>query len=310
MRDAPLRIGHLSTFYHTSFILEGVDWLQKEGLDVQWRLFASGPDIVKAFEGGMIDLGYLGLPPAVVGIARGVPIKCVAGGHVEGTVMIAQAEYLGLEELGSIDEVLKQFDGKAIGTPPKGSIHDVIARDIVRESGYDIEVKNYQWADFVLEAITDRELPAAIGTPPLAVASRRFANTKIVVPPSKLWPYNPSYGILVSASLMRDDDTVIKFLQQHERACAFVREDPHAAARIVSRLVQTVDPEYVLETYKVSPKYCAALPSQYVQSTMVFVKVLKDMSYISRLLPEKEIFEHRFIRKAHPGRPHYDDGIA
>ena len=79
-----ITIGHLSTFYHTSFILEGTDWLQKAGLDVTWKLFASGPDMVRAFENKEIDLGYIGLPPAIIGIARGLPLKCIAGGHVEG----------------------------------------------------------------------------------------------------------------------------------------------------------------------------------------------------------------------------------
>ncbi len=137
-----ITIGHLSTVYHTSFILEGTDWLRKAGIDAEWKLFASGPDIVKAFENKEIDLGYIGLPPVIIGVARGIPFKCIAGGHVEGTVMLAQKEFKGLDEAGDIKQVLGQFEGKAIGTPPKGSIHDVIARDLVESLGLGIEGKN------------------------------------------------------------------------------------------------------------------------------------------------------------------------
>jgi len=301
-----ITIGHLSTVYHTSFILEGTDWLRKAGIDAEWKLFASGPDIVKAFENKEIDLGYIGLPPVIIGVARGIPFKCIAGGHVEGTVMLAQKEFKGLDEAGDIKQVLGQFEGKAIGTPPKGSIHDVIARDLVESLGLGIEVKNYPWADFVLDALVDREIPAAAGTPPLAVAAKRFCGAKIVIPPHRLWPNNPSYGIVVRNEFMEYEDTILAFLKLHEKAGNFIREKPREAAEIVAKLTRIVDPGFVLEAYKISPKYCSALSPEYVASTMGFVKVLRRMGYIARPVTEDEIFDARLIHKVHPGPPHYD----
>jgi NitT/TauT family transport system substrate-binding protein len=301
----PLTIGHLSTVYHTSFILEGTDWLRKAGIDAKWKLFASGPDIVRAFEDKEIDLGYIGLPPVIIGVARGIPFKCIAGGHVEGTVMIAQKEYGGIEGLGEPGLVLRQFEGQAIGTPPRGSIHDVIMRELIDKLQYDIEVKNYPWADFVLDALVDKEIPAAAGTPPLAVAAKRFCGAKIVIPPHRLWPNNPSYGIVVRDELMEHRGVIMGFLRMHEKASNFIRKKPREAAEIVSKLTQIVDADFVIEAYKISPKYCSALSPEYVASTMGFVKVLRDLGYIDRLIRKDEIFDLRFIREAHPERPHY-----
>lgn len=301
----PISIGHLSTVYHTSFILEGTDWLRKAGIDATWKLYASGPDIVKAFETGEIDLGYIGLPPVIIGIARGIPFKCIAGGHVEGTVLLAQKEYKGVDELCDVSAVLDQFRGRAIGTPPKGSIHDVIARDLVAMLGLDIEVRNYPWADFVLDALVDGEIPAAAGTPPLAVAARRFCGARVVIPPHRLWPNNPSYGIVVRREFMENEGTILEFLRLHERACNFIREKPEEAAAIVAKLTEIVDEGFVLEAYRISPKYCSALSPEYVASTMGFVKVLKQLGYIDRLVGEDEIFDFTFIKKVHPGEPHY-----
>ncbi|HTY90926.1 MAG TPA: ABC transporter substrate-binding protein [Methanocella sp.] len=302
----PLNIGHLSTVYHTSFILEGTGWLQKAGIDARWKLFASGPDIVKAFENKEIDIGYIGLPPVIIGVARGIPFKCIAGGHVEGTVMLAQKQYKSLDELGDISKVLKQFEGSIMGTPPKGSIHDVIARDLAESLGLNIEIKNYAWADFVLDALVEGEIPAAAGTPPLAVAARRFCGARIVVPPHELWPNNPSYGIVARTELFESPGIIMRFLEMHETACNFIREKPEEAAEIVAKLTEIVDPEFVLEAYRISPKYCSALSPEYVSSTMRFVDVLLRMDYISRPVSEEEIFDFRFIRKAHPGPAHYN----
>lgn len=302
-----INIGHLSTVYHTSFILMGTDWLSGADINARWHLFASGPDIVNALEKEKLDIGYIGLPPTMIGIDRGVPIICVAGGHVEGTVLIGQEEYMTLSELGNLKSVLAQFRGKVIGSPPKGSIHDVIINSALKEAALtDITVKNFAWTDFVLEALVDCEIEAAVGTPPLYVAASRACGAKIIIPPDKLWKDNPSYGIVIRKELVEHPDVVLRFLEAHERASNFIREKPNEAAAIVSDLAGIVDKEFVQESHGVSPKYCAALSDGFVSSTMAFVPVLSDLGYISRQLGEEEIFEHGFIKQVHGDKPHYN----
>ena len=302
-----INIGHLSTVYHTSFILAGTDWLADSGINAHWHLFASGPDIVNSLEKEELDIGYIGLPPTMIGIDRGVPIICVAGGHVEGTVLIGQKNYGTLGELGDFKSVLSQFKGNVIGSPPKGSIHDVIINNALKEANLtDIKVKNYAWTDFVLEALADGEIDAAVGTPPLSVAAKRACGAKVIIPPDKLWKDNPSYGIVIRKELMEHPDVVLNFLKAHEKASNFIRTSPDEAAAIVSDLTGIVDKEFVQEAYRVSPKYCAALSDGFVESTMAFVPVLRDLGYISKNLSESDVFEYRFIKQVHPEKPHYN----
>ncbi len=168
-----LRIGHLSTFYHTAIILMADEKLEKDlGVDVQWRLFGTGPSIVDAFEKDELDIAYCGLPPVLIGIDRGVEIKCVAGGHIEGTVICAKAGYKGFPETEDLGDVLAQFRGGKIGVPGKGSIHDVILSDCLRRFNLEGEVTvvNFQWSDQLTEAVIHDEVSAAFGTPALAAA--------------------------------------------------------------------------------------------------------------------------------------------
>ncbi|MFA4955614.1 MAG: ABC transporter substrate-binding protein [Candidatus Methanoperedens sp.] len=301
-----INIGHLSTLYHTSFILMGTDWLEKAGIRATWKLFASGPDIVKAFANREIDIGYIGLPPAIIGIDRGVPIICVAGGHVEGTVLIARKEYMTLSQLRDIEAVMRQFERKIIGSPPKGSIHDVIINNIINELKLDIKVKNFPWTDFVLEALIDRDIDAAVGTPSLATAAARACEAKIIIPPDKLWKDNPSYGIVIRKELMKNPDIVMRFLQLHEKASNFIQKKPKTAAMMVSTLTGIVDEDFVLDAYRISPKYCSMLSSGFVSSTMDFVPVLYRLKYISRIIHKSEIFDFRFIDIVHTEPQHYD----
>src|SRR5512136_842177 len=110
-----IRIGHLSTLYHTAFLLRGSDIMDRQGLHARWTLFASGPDIINAMQRGELDLGYIGLPPVIIGIGRGLSLACIAGGHVEGTVMVAGPKVRTLAECGSMPAFLSQFAGKSIG---------------------------------------------------------------------------------------------------------------------------------------------------------------------------------------------------
>jgi NitT/TauT family transport system substrate-binding protein len=284
----------------------GTDWLEKAGISATWKLFASGPDIVKAFENREIDIGYIGLPPAIIGIDRGVPIICVAGGHTEGTALIARKEYRTLSEKGDLESVMRQFEGKIIGSPPKGSIHDVIINNIINEAKLNIRVKNFPWTDFVLEALIDRDIDAAVGTPSLATAAARACEAKIIIPPNRLWKNNPSYGIVIRKELMKSPEIIMRFLELHEKASNFIRKEPKKAARMVSTLTGIVDEDFVLKSYGISPKYCSMLSSGFVTSTMDFVPVLHRLKYISRIISKNEIFEFGFINTVHKEPQHYD----
>jgi NitT/TauT family transport system substrate-binding protein len=309
-----LRIGHLSTFYHTAILLMArKDILSRLGIDVEWTLTGTGPAIMKAFGRGELDLAYIGLPPAIIGMEQGIKVVCIAGGHMEGTVMAGKSNWLGFPETDDLGAVLGQFEGKTIGVPGNGSIHDVILKDSIARyaHGRNITVRNYPWADLVTEAVVNDEVAAAFGTPALAIAIKRFAGGKILVPAARLWPDNPSYGIVVDRSFLNvHRNTVGRFLIAHEEAEAVLRHDPAEAAQAIADHVGIIDRQFVLETLRVSPKYCAALTERYIASTMAFVSALRKLGYIKREPDKDEIFDTSLIATIHPEKDHYGDGMA
>jgi NitT/TauT family transport system substrate-binding protein len=304
-----LRIGHLSTFYHTAILLMADDMFPEVLVgDPEWRLFGTGPSIVNAFQKGELDVAYIGLPPAIIGIDKGIEIKCVAGGHMEGTVICAKKKYRGFPELQGLDEILGQFRGGRIGVPGKGSIHDVILADCL--SRYDlreeIEVVNFAWADLIIEAISRDEVSAAFGTPALAAAARYYSDGRVLYPPAMLWPGNPSYGIFAEAEFTRNfGDLLGRFLLAHEKATGILRGDKRDAAKIISRFLGFAEEELVLDALEISPKYCAKLTEAYIGSTMDFVRVMNSLGYISREITRDQIFETSLIDRIHPEDGHY-----
>ncbi len=309
-----IRIGHLSTFYHTAILLMAKGNADARlGAEVEWKLMGTGPAIMQAFQRHEIDLAYIGLPPAIIGIAQGIDVICLAGGHMEGTVMAGKSQWLAHADGADLHAVLQQFRGRRIGVPGKGSIHDVILKDCLEryDLASDIEVVNYPWADLVTEAVVHDEVSAAFGTPALTIAIKRFAGGKILYPPSLLWPSNPSYGIVADRSFLRTEGNIVeRFLLLHEEATTFIRQHPSAAARVIAGFVGIIDQEFVRETLLVSPKYCAQLTEDYIASTMKFVPVLKRGGYISSEVDRNRIFLRVIIDRIHPEKAHYHDMIA
>ncbi len=303
-----LRIGYLSTLYHTSHLLRQQQRVEQDlGIDCHWLLFGTGPEMIKAFQENKIDLGYIGLPPALIGISRGLPLICIGGGHVEGTVMTGGKSFMANEETGGPSSFLQQFVGRRIGIPAAGSIHDVIFRALLQEhSVQDIDVVNYAWADLIPYALKKGEIDGAVGTPPLAVLCERESGTKTLISPQSLWPFNPSYGIVSRLEMLAEEALVQGFLRLHEEACNLIINSPERAARLTVSALPGLDGPFVQRVYNLSPRYCASLPEPYIQSTLRFIPVMKALGYLDVAFQGTEkIFETSFIEKIHPESCHY-----
>ena len=307
-----LNIGHLSTAYHSNWILMGNDELERDlNVKVNWFLFGTGPLMVEAFQKGMLDIGYMGLPPALIGIDKGVPIKCVAGGHVEGTIFIGKKNHKTLSEFGGdMKKVLTQFKGEVIGTPSVGSIHDAILNYYLEKHDLleKITVKNYKQAEFIAIDMGKNILKGGVGTPALAVFAKTILNSRIVIPPNYLLADNPSYGIFFHENLINNyPEYVITFLKHHKKASYILRESPNDAAAIISKTFTILNnhEQYVKSILEISPKYCIALSEGYLNSTKGFVNTMHKLGYLKRRLTRKEIYNFKFVEEVHPEEEHY-----
>jgi NitT/TauT family transport system substrate-binding protein len=272
-------------------------------------LFGTGPAMIKAFQNKKLDIGYMGLPPAIIGIEKGAPIKCVAGGHVEGTIMVASKAYKTMAYFNNdLSEAFSQFKGHTIGVPSKGSIHDVILNFYLKKYNLldDVEVKHYKQAEFIATDMQKGILEGGVGTPALAVFASTIFDSQLIIPPEVLWKNNPSYGIFFHEDIIeKEPEIVLKFLKHNKIASLMLRESPTRAAEIISTTFEILTQNYVSAVLEISPKYCIALSEGYVKSTMEFVRTLKDLGYIKKYLRSSDIFDFKFIEEVHPESEHY-----
>lgn len=284
-----MRIGYLSTLYHTSHVLR-----IKRAVNADWRIYGTGVAIVNAMREGKVDVAYIGLTPTMIGIDSGVDLVCIAGGHVEGTAIVGK-------ECRDFPDCL---EGKKVGVPSKGSIHDVILRRFLSE--VEFEVVNYPWAEMALDDFIDGKLDFVCGTPNLAVLAMRYGG-KLVTPLEELWPWNPSYGIVVRAEYFEAHFDVLRdFLIKHEWACNVLREAPDHSSRLLETYLRgELSATTILNMLTLSPKYCSSLPEDYVRSTVKLAEFMEELGYIDSALSRGDVFDFTLIKEVHPQRHHY-----
>lgn len=280
-------------------------------IKVNWLLFGTGPLMVEAFKKGELDIGYMGLPPAIIAIDKGVPIQCVAGGHVEGTILIGKKKHKSISQLDDdIYKVLCQFKGSVIGTPSVGSIHDAILNYYLEKHKLkdEIKVKNYKQAEFIACDMKKGLLEGGVGTPALLVFAKTILDSHLVIPPNYFLPDNPSYGIFFHEKLIKNfPEIVITFLEHHKKASKLLRESPDKSAEVISKTFTILNgnKQFVKAVLEISPKYCISLSQGYLDSTKGFVKTMYKLGYIKKALTLDEIFNFEFVRKVHPEKDHY-----
>lgn len=280
-----MRIAYLSTAYHTSHLL-------KDFVKAEWKLFSTGMEIMRAFESNRIDLAYVGMTPVIYAKNKGLELICIAGGHVEGTVIAGRAERAFPDCL----------EGKKVGTLAKGTMHDVI----LRSTGKNFEIINYPYAEMLLNDFIDGKVDFVCGTPNLAVLAEKYG-AKIVCKPKDLWPWNPSYGIVVAQKFFeKSEELLVDFLIKHEWACNLLREAiDFAVQRIYRSFKGELKIGEIRKIVELSPKYCASLPFEYVESTLKLAEFMKKLGYIERVPERSEIFDLSLIDEIHPQGEHY-----
>ena len=85
------------------FIAHDEGLFAKNGIEVEQIKFLAGPPFFAAFQSGSIDVGFMGTPPASVGIAQGVPMKIFAVENYapgsEGLIVTAKSGINSLKDL-------------------------------------------------------------------------------------------------------------------------------------------------------------------------------------------------------------------
>ena len=120
--DAPAEIAEAQGLY------------KKEGINVEIRQFNNGGDLMTAMASGDIDIGYVGITPALGSIQKGVPVKIVSGVQTEGSAVVVGSDS-GITNI-------TQLKGKEVASPGAYSIQNMLLMYELSKYGISIDEVN------------------------------------------------------------------------------------------------------------------------------------------------------------------------
>jgi NitT/TauT family transport system substrate-binding protein len=207
-----VRIGYLLGDLHQLpfFVAQEKGFFAEEGLSVEVvGPFEAGPAEMDALAANQIDMGYVGVAPAVMAAARKIPLSIVSGVNLEGSGLVTGMDINSVAELKS----------KRIATPAPGSIQYVMFGMLLAGNnlGYN-----------------DVELFPVVG-----------GYGKLLVDSKDIWPGHPCCVIVTGGDFGRSHDgTVASVIRAHRKAIDFIAANPAEAKAIAAKWTR-LDPAVI-----------------------------------------------------------------
>ena len=222
------------------YVMAGEGYFADIDAEVSGREFTNGPDIVRAFNGGDLDIAMFGIVPAMIVIDRGISAQVTAANIREPMGIMAESSFHDTFEEHGADAFAMWADERGrpfrFGTFPQGSVPDVLLRYWLQETGVDpeatdaIEILEISGASAVWQAIANDEIDGtSIMEPVPTIAAEEGSSVTMLRTAADVLPGQPAAVTLMSDEV-RESPVAAQFLEQHVRATEFIDANPDATA--------------------------------------------------------------------------------
>jgi NitT/TauT family transport system substrate-binding protein len=229
--DDVVRLGNLK-FAHYGAVSYMKEICGKQGIKLEERMFAKGPEIMPAIVAGEIDIAALASDGAISGRANGVPIVVVAGFARGGARLVAQAE--------SGIRTLKDLKGKRVGVT-RGGMQELLLMSELEKAGLtwadkpgkDVEIVYLAFPD-LNQALAAKQIDAMCQSEP---QSSQAINKKFGIELLKPYdtPLGEPYRVLVMSEKMYNEkkDVALRTMKCFVDATDAFIKDPALAEKYV-----------------------------------------------------------------------------
>jgi NitT/TauT family transport system substrate-binding protein len=220
-----VRVGFIQGDIHdlAYYVAREKGFFQAEGLDMrEGGAFNSGAELMSAFSAGELDVGYVGVAPAVTFEAQDMAdIKIVAAVNTGGSALVARS---GLE--GEDPAALK---GLTVALPGSSTVQDMLLGMALRKAGLgraDVNTVSLDPSEMV-NALSASQIDAFLVWEPYPSQAVQEKTGRVLRTSERIWPGHPCCVMVAdSAFLRRNPDTVRRMVAAHVRATIYIKDNP------------------------------------------------------------------------------------
>ncbi len=273
------------------FVMEGMGWTKKAGINLKLTRFPSGPAIVQAIASGKMDVMCFGIGPAMVTRGKGIKLKVIAAGIINQIAVVAQGDFVKFVEKHGAKKAITEF-AKAKGRKvkiasfPKGSVPDTVTRhwllNMLKLELNQVELIG-MGASRVQQALLSRSVDAAgILEPILTIVSEKLKGAKVIAGPKDMMPGQPGSTIAARENVIaKHRKTLVKLVELHIKATKLLQSNPELAAKHVKNFIAKglLPEKLILKALKSPSSNFRADPRA----------IIKDTKYMAHFQKSKKI---------------------
>ena len=221
------------------YVMEQEGYYEDVPADVTIERFSSGPNVVKAFASGDIDVALFGITPAMVLADKGTDAGILAANSKNGFKVMGTAELVDRYEQEGTDtfERFEQEHGRKLrfGAPPDGSVPDIVLRYWIQE---DLSVgemdsvinKSTVPPAKAVQTIQSGDIDATIIQEPFATIIGQDEGFGELAWSGNILDDHPVTVLFASQQVIDDNEVSESLVEQHVAATEFTAESPDPAA--------------------------------------------------------------------------------
>ncbi len=234
--DVPMlnvRIGYLTQDLHQLALRVAIvkGWFAEAGINVERLSYQNGAYEMDGFQAGQIDMGYLGIAPALVKtINQGIGVTILAGVNSEGSsIEVLKSEY----DSGMITS-MANLAGKTIYEPGPSTVQNFLLRLALNQSGMAVD-------DVSLEVARVQDMadslspngPSFIAWEPFPSLAEYENITVPLLSSHDIWPNHPCCVLASTNGFLSNNPAIVqKVVAIHVRAEAWILSHPSEALAI------------------------------------------------------------------------------
>lgn len=284
-----IKVGYLPTDHSAALLVAKHNKLyEKNGLNVQTVQISAGSNIVDAVASGDLDIGYVGITPAMQGISKGVPIKVVGAVNLEGSGIVVQPN--------STITSPADLKGKNIASPGVSSIQQVLLQyELIK---YNITLKDVNIISMnvfnIPSSLAARKVDAYISYEPF-VSMAPYQNIgEVLIYSEDIIKDHPCCVIITREEYIENHpEKLDKFLEIHDNTTKYVNNHPNETANILNQeLTTNLDVEHLSLQHII---FVSRIDKSFQDKVLELVKIENQMGYLNKSLTSDDIFNTEFL---------------
>jgi NitT/TauT family transport system substrate-binding protein len=216
-------------------------FFEAEGLKIKPQVGEGGAALIPSLVSGDAQFAFVGVIPAITGVAQDVPIKIVTSSDDAAATEEKDWQTLVVPKGSSIEGV-EDLPGKTIAVNALRGLAEVVISRSLEKQGVDYQAVKLLEVPFpeMPAALEQKRVDAALLTEPFLSAVLAESGTQIDAPSVETLPNFPN-GVYIAAEqyIAENGDVVDRFARAMNKSLEYAQDNPEEVRRIVPTYTET-----------------------------------------------------------------------